>query len=155
AHALVYDEARKKVVLFGGFESLVTVRADTWEFDATGWHQRCVPLPCPMPPRFLHAMAYDSQQQKTILFAGTDSSGVPNFDAYAFNGTTWEGISPGGGGGRRSGHVLAFDASRNRMVLFGGGGSADFADTREAIFAGQPCTNAETCSTGFCVDGVC
>jgi hypothetical protein len=155
AHAFVYDETRKRLVLFGGFESLLNVRGDTWEFDATGWHERCKPTPCPIPPRFLHAMAYDRQQQRTIMFAGTDSSGQANGDAYAFDGSSWTGISPGGGAGSRSGHVLSFDAARSRMVLFAGRSGVDRADTREALFAGQSCSNAAACGTGFCVDGVC
>ncbi len=156
AHGFAYDEARKKLVLFGGFASLFSVLGDTWEFDATGWHERCKPTPCPIPPRFLHGLAYDGQQQRTIMLAGTDSSGQAGSDTYAFNGAIWEGIAPGGGGGPRSGHALVFDAARNRMVVFGGRGSpADRADTREAIFAGQPCTNNATCGTGFCIDGVC
>jgi hypothetical protein len=155
AHAFVYDEARTKLVLFGGFESLLSILGDTWEFDATGWHERCKPTPCSVAPRFLHGMAYDRQQQRVIMLAGTDSSGQARDDTFAFTGSTWEGITPGGGGGPRSGHVIAFDAARNRMVLFGGRGAKDLADTREAVFAGQACTSGAACGTGFCVDGVC
>jgi hypothetical protein len=100
-------------------------------------------------------MVYDDRQRRTILFGGSDSSGQASADAYAFDGTTWAGIAPGDGSARRTGHVLAFDASRDRVVLFGGRDSADVADTREAVFTGEPCRGADTCATGFCVDGVC
>lgn len=155
AHALAYDAARSTLVLFGGFDGPLSVRGDTWQLDATGWHEACAPTPCPIPPRFLHAMAYDGAQQRTILFGGSDSSGRASGDAYAFDGTAWDGMAPGGDGVRRTGHVVAFDASRNRAVLFGGRDRVDLADTREAVFTGQPCRGPDACATGLCVDGVC
>lgn len=40
AHAMVYDEARQVIVLFGGIDAEGNRLNDTWEYDGTTWIQR-------------------------------------------------------------------------------------------------------------------
>ena len=71
--------------------------------------------------RWLHAMAYDSESDRVVLFGGTDS----NFDlgdtwAYDLNTNAWTNMDPATRPGARGYHALAYDSQSDRIVLFGG-----------------------------------
>ena len=55
-HAMAYDSARDRIVLFGGADSLEDRMADTWEWSGDGWMR--LPATGP-PPRAYAAMAFD------------------------------------------------------------------------------------------------
>ncbi len=74
--------------------------------------------------RFSHALAYDSQRDRMVLFGGTDSvtffgdtfewiPGVEAHDGY------WSRVATHGPAARE-GHAMVYDASRDEVVLFGG-----------------------------------
>ncbi len=77
-HAMAWDAARGRVVLFGGEDDSVRY-ADVWEWDGTDWQQR-VPSRSP-PARRTHAVAYDSWREQVVMFGGVSSAG--------FFGDTW------------------------------------------------------------------
>ncbi|MCA8975634.1 MAG: hypothetical protein KDC98_13010 [Planctomycetes bacterium] len=67
-HAMVYDSARGRIVLFGGLDASFSYLADTWEYDGVNWVLR---TPAISPPaRAYHAMAYDSVRGQVVLFGG-------------------------------------------------------------------------------------
>ena len=71
-HALAYDNARGRVILFGGFTGPSFSLSDTWEWDGNVWTQR---TPATSPPaRGDHALAYDSARGRVVLFGGYRSS---------------------------------------------------------------------------------
>jgi hypothetical protein len=139
AHAMCYDEARRRVVLFGGNDGNVggvfTYFGDTWEWDGVSWAQRSSTGPA---PRSSLAMAYDYARGRVVLFGGLVWQGqtlVRLNDMWEWNGTSWAQIgSPTPPPPPRSGHTLVSDAARGRLVLFGGipaGGGALLGDTWE------------------------
>ncbi|HEY3411493.1 MAG TPA: hypothetical protein VGM51_00400 [Armatimonadota bacterium] len=70
AHAMVYDSARGKTVLYGGSAS-TSLLGDTWEYDGTTWTEVNVTGPY---QRHGHAMAFDSARQTVVLFGpGNDT----------------------------------------------------------------------------------
>jgi len=85
-----------------------------------------------------HAMAYDSQHGRTVLFGGfaaTNNGGV--FTGLFLSNTlggaggSW-GVIAGTGPSPRSGAAMAHDSQRGRTVLFGGSGpGGTFGDTWE------------------------
>src|SRR5207247_577924 len=77
-HAMTYDSARGRVVLFGGYDG--SYRGDTWEWDGSAWAEE-TPTTSPSV-RYAHAMAYDSARSRVVLFGGYDASG--------YRGDTWE-----------------------------------------------------------------
>ena len=77
SHAMAYDSARGRTILFGGIGG--SFLGDTVEWDGTTWTQR-VPATSPSA-RTYHAMAYDSARGVTILFGGANGS---------YLGDTWE-----------------------------------------------------------------
>lgn len=167
-HSMAYDEARGKIVLFGGAKSESGLETDTWEWDGDAWMRFDVPGPA---GRAHFPMVYDRVLKKVILFGGIIASGKKLSDTWAWDGKSWEKLSdegptpryqhrmaynsdagvavlfgglasnqpPGaladtwiwdgkrwtehkvGGPAKRNAHVMAYDASRKRVILFGGG----------------------------------
>ena len=113
-HAMVYDENRERVVLFGGSSVVVGFFADTWEYDGSTWTQITVD---PSPPsRYDHAMAYDSIRNRVVLFGGNGNLD----DTWEYDGRTWVELSSATRPPGRGGHAMAFDAGSGRVVMFGG-----------------------------------
>ena len=86
-HALAYDSARGRVVLFGGFDSSGNVFSDTWEWDGDAWTD-VTPSGANTSPsaRNNHALAYDSARGRVVLFGGFTASTAPGFRTRG-NGT--------------------------------------------------------------------
>ena len=75
-HGMIYDPVNHKVILFGGRSSGIQLLDDTWEYDyATNTWTELQPEVSP-PSRAEPAMAYDSSNQKVVLFGGW---GVKNY----------------------------------------------------------------------------
>lgn len=118
-HAAAWDQARGRLVLFGG--RMATTRAgDLWEYDGQQWRSRTV-VGGPTP-REGHGMAA-SPTGGIVLFGGYDVAA--RGDCWHFDGNAW---TPIGGAlpAARYAHVLALDGVRARIVLHGGA-SAPFA----------------------------
>jgi hypothetical protein len=120
-----YDPARKCVVVFGGsYEG--QYRADTWEFQDGIWRQRQNMGPGPSStPALVRAAT------RTILFGGDTQTG----QTWQWDGQRWtqrQNMGPL----QRDGCRLAYDAQRDRVVLFGGEGTGGLAgDTWELTIA--------------------
>lgn len=114
-HTMSYDEARDRVVLFGGMDT--NILADTWEHDGTTW-ANVSPVVSP-PPRRYHAMCYDSARGRTIVHGGDDGVAILT-DTWEYDGTTWVRTAIAAAPTPRLNSVLAYDIARRRVVLFGG-----------------------------------
>ena len=131
-HAMAYDSGRGRVVLFGGANDNNSIDfGDTWEWDGTTWIVR-TPALSPIP-RFGHAMAYDAARERVVLFGGYDFvSGSFLADTWEWDGNAWVETTPPTSPSVRFGHGMAYDANRQRVVLFGGAGDTSvLADTWE------------------------
>ncbi|MBN2360211.1 MAG: hypothetical protein JXR83_12235 [Deltaproteobacteria bacterium] len=128
AHAMAYDSTRECVVLFGGYhnfpEDFDEELQDTWEWDGQSWIER-TPFEDNPPARGQHAMVYDSQRQRVVLFGGQDSRGAIFQDTWEWDGEVWTERTPDSDNPpERYEAALAFDSARVRVVLFGGRNSA-------------------------------
>ncbi|MGK0201925.1 MAG: hypothetical protein ACI89X_003766 [Planctomycetota bacterium] len=83
-HALVFDERRQRVLLFGGYKHSIGPLNDTWELDANNWQEMAASNS--PPPRLGHALAFDPQLQRAILFGGNAGGTV--------NDTWWNTAPP-------------------------------------------------------------
>jgi PKD repeat protein len=68
--------------------------------------------------RELHAVAYDSTRDVTVLFGGREN-GVRNGETWEWNGAQWA-LRSTAGPSPRYGHAMAYDRDRGVVVLFGG-----------------------------------
>ncbi len=114
-NAMAYDSTRARVVLFGG----ASLR-ETWEWDGTTWTEMNPPAPIP-EARIKHAMAYDAARARIVLVGGTDPTTNRMLDDHwEWDGHRWSRVSSARRPPPRSGHGLAWDSRRRRLVLFGG-----------------------------------
>ncbi|HET9370159.1 MAG TPA: hypothetical protein VFO19_07915 [Vicinamibacterales bacterium] len=114
---MVDDTVRGQVLLFGGVGDAQRRFADTWAWNGRAW--RLITDAGP-PARNGHAMAFDRAAGVVLLFGGT--SGARHFDdLWRWDGQRWsevrvDGVKPG----PRVGAGMAYDATRDRTVLYGG-----------------------------------
>jgi len=117
--AMAFDSARGVCVLFGGntSSSLGTQWfADTWEWNGTYWLERFgVAGPA---ARSEHAMAYDPERARTVLYGGRPQSSGGFADTWEWDGTAWTNVSATATA--NIGVAMTFDAARHRMTMFGG-----------------------------------
>jgi len=123
-HAMAFDSARNRSILFGGIDASLTENSETWEWNGTAWLQS---TPSTSPPsRRAHGMAFDSARGRTVIFGGTRTSAGTLNDTWEYNGATssWSNVTPPAAPSSspsvRTGASLVYDASRSRAVLFGG-----------------------------------
>ncbi len=142
-HSLVYASHVGMVVLvnagLGGMsQPPATTPTRVWGWTGTEWRVLDASGP---PIRNLAGVTYDTKRQVLVMHGGS-------YDLGRMYGETWEWATgwrqiKGAGPGPRDHTQMAFDASRGRTVLFGGGGSDPnvvFGDTWE--FDGSTWTRA-------------
>lgn len=121
-HAMAYDTGSQSVILVGGTDATGNRPGGTYEWDGVTWRRR---TQSPQN-RFYAPMTYDSARSVGVMFGG-----------YGLN-ETWE-LSAGGWALRtpsvapspRGGHAIAYDRSRQRTVVFGGGDGSTSMRYRE------------------------
>jgi hypothetical protein len=128
-HAMAFDGARGRAVLFGGALAGGTLNGDTYEWNGWTWLQEATTGPS---ARTQAAMAHDSYHGVTILFGGSDAGGYRS-DTWRWNGAGWT-YATSAGPSARAGAAMGFDVARHQVVLFGGvgtvpSGSPYLADT--------------------------
>ncbi len=129
--AMAYDSNRQVVVMFGGrsFNPPYGPLSDTWEFDGTSWTQ-VVTANAPAA-RFWHAMAYDSNRQRVVLYGGGDRDTATLYaETWEYDGNDWQQIVTTHSPPAMDQMSMAFDSHSNTMVMFGGQGfSGGYDDT--------------------------
>jgi hypothetical protein len=131
-HAMAFDAARSRTVLFGGFIEIPrTTFGDLWEWDGTQWMQVTGSAVAPRARRF-HALTYDSARGRVVLYGGVASNDSTLSDAWEWDGAQWSEIGSVLPPGARREHQLTYDANRRRLVLFGGRDSDELTWELEA-----------------------
>ena len=124
-HGMVYDEYRGASYLYGGYENGTNL-SDLWRYNGSTWTQLAPAYDIEPPGRRQHAMAYDTERRRIIVFSGgegsTSSAGVHH--------DLWEHASDGGRWYDRTkannvpfaryDHALAFDDEADQLALYGG-----------------------------------
>ncbi|MFT3911369.1 MAG: hypothetical protein QM737_18245 [Ferruginibacter sp.] len=113
----VYDEARDRLIAFGGSAERGVVNDITWEWDGTSWKKFDGPGP---EGRQGFAMVYDTKRKKTVLYGGMGISPEKRYsDTWEFDGSRWTKVSENGPG-QRMAPGYAYDAQSKAMIIFGG-----------------------------------
>ena len=113
-HAMAFDEARGRVVLYGGWGGGYPRHSDTWLWDGSDWTQG----PAGPPDREQHRLAYDAARQRVVLFGGRRGSSLE--DTWLWDGTNWNRAAPMTSPGARHAYGMVYDRARQQVVLFGG-----------------------------------
>lgn len=125
-HDMVYDSARNRVVLFGGYDASGSTNT-THELRPLqfGFEWNAIATNGTPPARHAHRLAYDSRRQRTVLFGGSSSAGIFLGDTWEYDGATaqWTQAFPAVSPPRRWNHVMDFDPARGVVVMTGGYGN--------------------------------
>jgi len=132
-HTAVYDNTRKRMVIFGGYDNKVDpVRwfNDTWTLTLptpdSGFSEWIDLSPTGTLPvaRRGHSAIYDSTNDRMIVFGGYDEGSNYLSDVWELDFTTspptWTDITPASGPTARRGHSAIYDSANERMIVFGG-----------------------------------
>jgi len=120
---IVIDYASNRLILFGG-EDGRGAKNDVWELNIqTLTWQQLNPTGSLPPPRFLHRAVYDPDQNKMIIFGGTNSS-IFYGDIWSLDLTSgsenWQQLYPSGNPpGERCGFFGDYAAPERMVIGFG------------------------------------
>ncbi|MFX1395783.1 MAG: Kelch repeat-containing protein [Promethearchaeota archaeon] len=117
---MAYDTKRGKVFLFGGGHSASTRTDQTWiyDYETNNW-TNMNPVIRPSA-RGKHAMAYDSKQDKIVLFGGYDSPANDETWIYDFETNNWTNMNPTYKPNGVYDSAMVYDQKNEKIVLFGG-----------------------------------
>jgi hypothetical protein len=136
-HGMVFQKSTGKILLFGGGRSdsssydlsgVTASLGDTWEYDPATYVWTARTVAAGPSARHDFGMVWDSSRSMAVLFAGIQldiagAAGVPKQDTWEWDPTagTWtERTAKGTKPGQRYAHAMAFDDTRNKVVVFGG-----------------------------------
>lgn len=119
---MVYDSKRERVVLFSGIKYRgfpMGESGETWEWDGYGWEIVSSAGPA---LRSGHAMVYDENREKTVLFGGLSAMGEGRQnDTWEWDGKEWI-QKESSGPEPRFLHGMAYDFNTQKVLLHGGSG---------------------------------
>lgn len=154
--AMTYDSVMERTLIFGGYISQMFFGGSdkTWAWDGTSWTE-ITNLGNGPTVRWDVAGDFDSKRKRSVFYGGSYVNGP--YDQ------TWE-LSQANGWEQRAtltkpyailASKPAYDANRDRLVLFGGFSYFARDDTFEYVHFGNTCSVADDCDGYTCVDGVC
>jgi hypothetical protein len=118
-HRMVYDGRSGLIVMFLGYPNLTytyNVTSRTWtQVDAS---------PAPLRREYM-AMAYDSREDRIVIFGGTIGDYIYINDTWSYdpeNGT-WKNVTPAFSPPAREYGAMVYDEGAGLMILFGGHGT--------------------------------
>ncbi len=126
-HAMVYDEGRGVVVMFGGtypVRSSIGMR-DTWEWDGENW-THVVTKNSPTAGWGMPALAYDAARQRVVMYDGS-----PQQHTWEYDGVDWTQRFPANNPGQSYWRAMAYDRARGRVILCAGYVRSPLAETWE------------------------
>lgn len=133
--AMAYDSNAHLSVVFGGYDNAHGAYDDTWTWDGSTWVQASATGPA---GRWSHSLAYDASRNVLVMFGGYNFGTGFLDETWEWNGATWTQACTTGPCSTtkppaRRDATLAYDATRHRVVLFGGSpnGAAALSDTWE------------------------
>jgi len=107
-NSMVYDSIRNRLVHH--YEKA------TWEWDEEKW----IKVSDNGPKRSFHAMAFDKERGKVVLFGGTEYVKSLN-ETWEWDGIKWDKVSETGPSPRQD-HAMVYDPKQKKVVLYGGSG---------------------------------
>ncbi len=122
---MAYDAESDRVILFGGRSGPIGFQGDTWAYDLDTNAWTNMNLATSPAGRAGHAIAYDAQSDRVILFggfSGTRDNPIHYDDTwvYDFNSNAWTDMSATPSPPTRHAHRMVYDAQSDRVILFGG-----------------------------------
>ena len=119
-HTMVFDSARRRLIVFGGQASSFFNDVWAYEIEADRWTRLDASGPAPNI-RYGHSAIADPRRDRMVISHGfTDEGRFDDTWAFDFAANAWTEISPARRPLRRCLHRAAYDPARDRMLLYGG-----------------------------------
>jgi hypothetical protein len=135
----IYDVTRDRMVLFGGDDGSGEPPGTTWAlpFAASAWAQLSPSGNIPAG-RYDHVAVLDTAGDRMLVFGGlADQPTNALLSLTLSGGTAWTTLAPlGGPAPPRTDHAAAYDAARDRMIVFGGQGTNGLLQDAWALVLG-------------------
>ena len=117
--AMGYDAVRKKVVMFGGFNTSSQRLSETWTWDGTDWTRE---FPAVSPPAGTHGkMVWDAGAGRILMF-GSHLNSTTYRSLWSWDGGNWSEITTATEVGTTSPsptyNALAYDPVGDRTILY-------------------------------------
>jgi hypothetical protein len=121
AGAVIYDRARQRMVLFGGYDG--TPLGDGFTLSLGG-SPAWAPLGAsggPPAARAIPGVVYDAPDDQMVIFGGYDGASRNDVWALDLAASAWTELTPTGGPpSPRQSPAAVYDPPRDRMLIFGG-----------------------------------
>ena len=118
-HTMVFDSARRRLIVFGGQASSFFNDVWAYEIEAGRWTRLDASGPAPNI-RYGHSAIADPRRDRMVISHGfTDEGRFDDTWAFDFAANAWTEISPARRPLRRCLHRAAYDPARDRMLLYG------------------------------------
>jgi hypothetical protein len=117
--SMVYDNATKTVILFGGIGKPGTWRNEMWAWNGKTWHE--LRSRAPRGTYFGWQVAYDPATSQLLAFGSNIDPPVPLL--WAWTGGRWRKLHPAASSHGRNLGAMTYDSGSRQVVLFGGSGA--------------------------------
>jgi len=164
-HALVYDSANDRLLLFGGTSDGSTSKNDLWQWTRNNGFEQLTPTgPSPTPRQGVVA-AYDDARHRLVVFGGVRDDTGATGELWEFAGLQWQQIaptSPWPADRYDNGQVATYDRLSHSVVIYAGNNASGgvglddmwswdgIAWTRRCT----ACTGSNRMASGFAYDPV-
>jgi hypothetical protein len=119
ASAFAFDQARGAHVLFTSRSSGGSFQPATWVLTGQSWFE-AVTMATPSV-RLGASLVYVDNLAVCLLFGGSNPNTLLSLnDVWTYDGLGWNLVNPTSPPPPRTGHGMAWDANRGRVVVFGG-----------------------------------
>lgn len=130
--AMVFDGARGRTVMYGGFTTVGAFLPETWEWDGVNWSQRAVAT---QPTGRSPLMTYDRRNGRLLML--TTDANQPSEQVWTFDGVDWSLVLAAPW---RFQSGFAHDALRGRTFAHGSAGMFELTSTpRDVSVVGAGC----------------
>ena len=126
--AMAYDEANKRLILFGGSQWDEGIfYDDTWTYNYSSNTWAMINLENRPPSRFNPGIAYIPDRQAVLIFGGYRTPDRHLGDTWLFDvkTDTWRELTPQSSPTPRGNMGMAYDAKSRRVILFGGSSDSE------------------------------
>jgi hypothetical protein len=120
SHAMVYDVANERAIVFSGYGAGGPTVNDTWAYDYSmnTWEEMS-PAIAPHA-RYGTAFTYDEVNESMIIFGGNSNGYFSDTWSYNYENDTWTELAPITHPQALKWSCMTYDSTNQKSILFGG-----------------------------------
>jgi N-acetylneuraminic acid mutarotase len=120
SHAMTYDAANERAIVFSGYGAGGPTVNDTWAYDySTNTWEEMSPVMAPHA-RYGAAFTYDNVNESMIIFGGNSNGYFSDTWSYNYKNDTWTEFAPITHPQALKWSCMTYDSTIQKSILFGG-----------------------------------